>query len=575
MRTEIIFLFLSIVLSSTAPLWQIIDNYPTNYDDYTPNGLGSPGVRGYHSFTRLPNDSVLLFAGSGDVDSAEPLGGNSNGLWRFDPQANQWYFLSGNKTLNSPGLYTSSGNGYPSARGLPAAALLSNLSLIYFSGLQNTSMYFNDLWRYDTQTNKWYFMNGNSVINSLGSYTTLATPSARYDVSFAVLLNESLIAFGGIGFNASNVTGYLNDLWRYEPLSNQWFFINGNKTLNVLSSYSETLMPGGRGGYSMVTLANNTVLLFGGVGTFIATNGYTNEMWLYDPSLNIYYFVNGITTPNFLGNNSTVGLGFPGSRTTSFTPFLNGSIFLFGGYGFDTSNYYTDYLNDAWRYDPNTNLWYFLVGNESINTLPNFDGYNVPNGRLSPTVVLSNSSAIFFGGRANFSGGEVFINDVWIFGICDCAFGACSSINSLSCSSCMVGYFGPNCIEKCSCLGSCVDGPTGNGSCITTGGNPTDSLSSDTNSNTSGSSTGSSSSNSNSITESSTGSSSSNNKSNTESSTSNSNSNTESSTSNNSKTGTQTKTSTTTTVSTDRSFASKLGAVIYILIFTYCLLWWS
>ena len=66
------------------------------------------------------------------------------------------------------------------------------------------------------------------------------------------------------------ISGYLNDLWKYSPSTNQWTWVSGNNTASlgvygtqgVSSSFN---FPGSRGGSVIWIDSNGTLWLFGGV----------------------------------------------------------------------------------------------------------------------------------------------------------------------------------------------------------------------------------------------------------------------------------------------------------------------
>jgi len=83
--------------------------------------------------------------------------------------------------------------------------------------------------------------------------------------------------------------GYLNDLWKYDPTLNIWSYINGNKTINGLSIYTENGIPGGRRASTLSRISNNSLILFGGFGyATTSTAGCLSDLWIYNLSNNIW-----------------------------------------------------------------------------------------------------------------------------------------------------------------------------------------------------------------------------------------------------------------------------------------------
>jgi len=97
--------------------------------------------------------------------------------------------------------------------------------------------------------NRWYFITGNKS-SILGQYSSHGYPGSRSGSSITLLLNESIILFGGEIFNYGNsYTGDINDMWifffsnclpKYGPICNETCFcvhgicnpFNGSCTCN-------------------------------------------------------------------------------------------------------------------------------------------------------------------------------------------------------------------------------------------------------------------------------------------------------------------------------------------------------
>lgn len=191
----------------------------------------------------------------------------------------------------------------------------------------------------------------------------------QYAVGFSH--NNLGYVFGGI-----NQTDFLNDLWQYDPVSNDWtsksslpgagrsgasgfifnqqVYIVGGKNseteaLNEVWAYdftSETwtqkanLPFGGRWRASTVSINGSAFLLFGRD----ETGRFCNEIYQYDPNADEWTFI---------------GL-FPGAgRNYVDTKVMNDKIICFGG-----NDSLDTFHNDLWRYDPLLNTW------TQLNALP-------------------------------------------------------------------------------------------------------------------------------------------------------------------------------------------------------------
>ena len=93
-----------------------------------------------------------------------------------------------------------------------------------------TTKYFNDLWKFDPVTNQWTWMKGDSVINQLGIYGSIGVPAStnkpgsRNDATSWTDGAGNFWLFGGFGYSASS-NGRLNDLWKYNPVNNEWVWV--------------------------------------------------------------------------------------------------------------------------------------------------------------------------------------------------------------------------------------------------------------------------------------------------------------------------------------------------------------
>jgi hypothetical protein len=114
--------------------------------------------------------------------------------------------------------------------------------------------------------------------------------------------------FGGYGYDSSGSTGYLNDLWRYEPVSGQWTWTSGAHTVNQVGYYGTQGIPDAAnvpsGRYGSVSWIDGfgRLWLFGGYGyDSEGSIGYLNDLWQYDPINGQWTWVSGSNTVNQAG----------------------------------------------------------------------------------------------------------------------------------------------------------------------------------------------------------------------------------------------------------------------------------
>ena len=299
-----------------------------------------------------------------------------------------------------------------------------------------------DLWKYNPSTNQWTWVNGQDAVDYNGVYGTLGVPSssvypgAREFTCNWVDNSGNFWFFGGYGFdvNSSNAV-YLNDIWKYNPTTNQWTWMGGPQTGNNAGTYgtlgvaSVTNTPGSRRYGGKWVDNNGNFWLFGGRGYATTTSnvGTLNDMWKYNPTNGQWTWMNG-TNQN--AQNGVYGtLNVPSSSNIPGTRELiasikdnNGNFYLFGGLGYPGSGT-PGYLNDLWRYNPTTNQWTWLSGSASINIQGVYGSQNIPSastapgGRYTPALwVDGNNTLWMFGGRGfGISAQNGLLNDLFSF----------------------------------------------------------------------------------------------------------------------------------------------------------------
>jgi len=146
-----------------------------------------------------------------------------------------------------------------------------------------------------------------------------------------VSLNGYLWVFGGY-----NDSGWLDDLWRYDPGADSW--------TQMASA------PPARFGGAMAAL-NGYLWVYGGHdGSFL------NDLWRYDPA----------------SDSWTQMASGPSARRMHTMDALNGYLWVFGGYDGSSA------FNDLWRYDPGADSWTQMASGPSarrFHTMAILNGY--------------------------------------------------------------------------------------------------------------------------------------------------------------------------------------------------------
>ncbi|MBK6641857.1 MAG: hypothetical protein IPG39_11820 [Bacteroidetes bacterium] len=247
---------------------------------------------------------------------------------------------------------------------------------------------------------------------------TRQTPRARFESSASWIDENGNFWFYGGHQNGS--LGYFSDMWKYNPVSNQWAWMNGSITTNQLPVYgvqgipSPNNSPGGRYVYSHWKECNYFWIFGGDKGVVYA------DLWRYDLTTNEWTWMSGTdqtNAPGVSGGECIGGMNYhPSGRHESRSNASDqcGNLWLFGG----QTNGGT--RNDLWVYQVSNNTWTFING--SLNTVSN-GKYNTK-GISSPTnspsarfgsIMWNDSNGNFWMFGGEHLGGLQFCNDVWKF----------------------------------------------------------------------------------------------------------------------------------------------------------------
>ncbi len=359
-----------------------------------------------------------------------------NDLWKYTPATNQWTWINGDSTGNQPGVYgtpgTAAATNKPGARFYGATWTDATGNLWLFGGTSSNNITkLSDLWKYNIVTNQWTWVNGANTMEQAGVYGTLGVaaaanrPGARYGSAAWTDAAGNFWLFGGTGYTTAFSSGLLNDLWKYNPVTNVWTWINGSNTNTQTSIYGTMGVPaaGNVPGVRLYpvswTDASNNLWLFGGLSY---NNGYFNDLWKYDPAINQWTWMKGDSTVNQQGVYGTPGTAAtdnkPGARYGSATwTDLSGKIWFWGGYGYAATST-TGWLNDLWKYSPGTNQWTWINGANTINQAGIFGTQGVPAAANRPGArAYNNSWKDTSGNFWIFSGnGSGVSSDLWRLG---------------------------------------------------------------------------------------------------------------------------------------------------------------
>ncbi len=414
------------------------------------NQLGTYGVQGTAATANTPgarrnlvawaaDGRLYLFGGNGYANTA--TAGPLNDLWSYQPAINQWTWLKGGNAINQTGNYGTRGiaatSNTPGARENTLGWIADN-QLYLFRGQYYypfTNYRQDDIWSYDIASNQWKWLAGEETAAQSGSYgiqglaAVKNQPGARNGAT-EWILNGKHYLFGGNGVTP-NGSGRLNDLWEYDPATQQWTWLKGSNgpaqqgNYGTLGVAAATNIPGARY-YASGWAHNSKLYLFGGRGlTTSTTEGVLNDLWMFDLQTQHWTCLKGSSLLNQGGNYGTIGVADPDnqprSRYGATAMEVNGKLYLFGGTAYHP--FYSACLNDLWTYDPQTGNWTWLKGTSSENqpavagNLDDFSAAYTPGARTDALGFSIGNRLYLFGGAYynpyNYTSHSY--NDLWVF----------------------------------------------------------------------------------------------------------------------------------------------------------------
>ncbi len=220
-------------------------------------------------------------------------GGSSSNSADSSPM--MWTWVSGSDTNSSPGVYhflfSVPGARYGSISWTDSAGELWLFGGYGYDGSGGFGS-LNDLWRFDGTY--WIWMSGSDVLFQPGYYGTMGSPEAAnvpgarsHSISWTDSAGE-LWLFGGTGYDGSGVSGWLNDLWRFD--GTYWTWMSGSNANNqpgyygTMGSPNAANVPGARDDSISWTDSTGELWLFGGYGYDGSGGaGRLNDLWRFEP----------------------------------------------------------------------------------------------------------------------------------------------------------------------------------------------------------------------------------------------------------------------------------------------------
>jgi N-acetylneuraminic acid mutarotase len=379
---------------------------------------GSYGTLGVASASNVPgarekpvswtdlSGNLWLFGGSAAAD-AQVGSIHFNDLWKFDTTLQEWIWMGGSNT-GAFGVYGTMG--VAAAGNVPGSRTSSvgwvdktgNLWLFGGWGYDSAGTFgvLNDLWEYNTSSGNWVWVGGNKTLPNTsdscwpgvyGTQSVAAAGNLPGGRQLAVGWTDNEGKFwlsGGGGCDANDIQVLLNDLWKFDPDTQQWAWISGSSTDYRVGQYGTEgvpaagNVPGSRWEATAWSDTKGNLWLFGGNGIDAASaRGYLNDLWKFNIATSQWTWVSGssaIGSQNCFepdqecaqpGVYGTLGKPAPGNvpegRNGSVGSIDDtGHLWLFGGD--NNPGPIINLLNDLWEFDPETQEWAWMGGSDTI-----------------------------------------------------------------------------------------------------------------------------------------------------------------------------------------------------------------
>ncbi len=396
-----------------ADLWRYnptTNNWMWVKGNATANSQGSYGTQGVPSFSNNPCSRAWGTPTWTDKNGDFWMYGGYSGaaglsdMWRYNVASNTWTWMQGpNATItNSSPVYgaraVEAAANTPGARYECDAVWTDNNGYLWlYGGLSGNSNGLGDLWRYNTSTNQWAWMGGDTLNNGAAVYGTMGVEAATNKPGGRMVYCSWVDGSGYFwlfgGYNYGTGSNY-DDMWRYNPTTGKWAWMSGAGTgagsYGTLCSTTAGHYPGGRYENRVRwTDKCGNFWLYGGRPQGSTQLSY-NDLWYFNPVTLIWTQAHGSSTTGVAPVYGTMGVAAagntPGGRFASVAWYSKtGDLYMYGG----TVNSFNTY-NDMWKFtvDPN-------CGNPGTVTPFNLGNDTTYCGAFSRTLIAGNSNAVW------------------------------------------------------------------------------------------------------------------------------------------------------------------------------------
>lgn len=372
---------------------------------YGASGVPQPGITpGSRTPSMAWTDTAgnfWLFGGTG-FDAVGQFG-YLNDMWEYTPTNGSWTWFTGNTSIganteNTPGVYGTQGvaaaANTPGGRSGALTWADSSGNLWLYGGTNRSdstgfSDYFSDLWKFSTTTHQWTWVSGPNTPNHGTVYGVRGTPAAdntpgpRTGSAHLTDSQGNFWLFGGVCQDATGTSGSCSDLWKYNPTSGQWTWVNGPNVANqsgvfgTFQQFAANNIPESRPATAAWIDTSDNIWIFSGGSSNI------NDFWEYSVALGQWAWMGGSTanttmqpgaptaTPGVYGTLQVPSAAnIPGSGAGLVTwRDHKGNLWLFGGTGGDSTSTIKE-LNNVWEFDISLKQWIWMAGPTTVTYCP-------------------------------------------------------------------------------------------------------------------------------------------------------------------------------------------------------------
>lgn len=429
--------------------WVSGDNITTQPGKYNTKGVAAPTNKPGAKIEAMgwidPQGHLWLMGGTTSSRSLNYSVTTTvfNDLWQFDPASSQWTWMSGDNDISSLSVYgirgTAAPGNTPGARNGAVTWSDAAGDGWLFGGFGYASSAYgalNDLWKYTASTGWWTWISGDTTENARGVYGTKGTPAATNKPRAAQYAQTwidtagNLWMFGGYSYEYTGtgtgyVLGYLNDLWKFDPKTGLWTWMNGSGIYDRGGSYgikgieAASNMPNNRYRTFGWADAVGNLWLFGGFGYFGPNStgtpgGSFNDLWKFSIATNQWTWMSGDATRDQPSVYGTQGVAAAANKPAAQVSGIGwkdgaGNLWLFG------SGY-----TELWKYTPSSGWWTWMGGTSQANQAAVYGTKGIPAagnrpGSRSEAASWSDTAGnVWVFGGTNFSNNSLrYLNDLW------------------------------------------------------------------------------------------------------------------------------------------------------------------